>query len=336
MTSPITVRAACVAAALSVPLFAHADTFTSSASSAGSASSGSASGSLRGSSNSSTGGDKAAVADYRIIEVAKAPDRAGIARIAMQADDPQQHRARPATRHRRQGEPRSRRRRANAQARLRLRVRARRHARGLLPRARRRLVRRTCRASGASHAQPSSSGHSGSSAFCDRTQALTAGQQDRLLRFAAVDRDELDAASNGGAALISRSGLDLSRFHIRYSHAAIAWRAESGAWSARQLYYACDEGRPRIYDQGVAGFSMGIDDPALGYVSIVWLPDDAAQSLRRASLDSTRALNLVAASYSANAYPFSLRHQNCNQWVVEMLAVAWGDLADGDDLRGRA
>ena len=103
-------------------------------------------------------------------------------------------------------------------------------------------------AAGAAHAQ------SASSAYCDRAQPLTAGQQDRLLRFAAVVRDELDAANNGGAALISRSGLDLSRFRIRYSHAAIAWRAEIGAWSARQLYYACDEGRPRIYDQGVAGF----------------------------------------------------------------------------------
>ena len=188
----------------------------------------------------------------------------------------------------------------------------------------------------AAHAQSSLPGRSASSAFCDRTQALTAGQQDRLLRFAAVIRDELDEAKGEDAALISRSGLDLARFRIRYSHAAIAWRGENGAWSARQLYYACDEGRPRIYDQGVAGFAMGTDDAALGYVSIVWLPGDAAESLRRASQDSSRALNLVAASYSANAYAFSLRHQNCNQWVAEMLAVAWGDLADGDDLRGRA
>ncbi|MEP7100503.1 MAG: DUF2145 domain-containing protein [Burkholderiales bacterium] len=191
-------------------------------------------------------------------------------------------------------------------------------------------------AAGAAHAQSGSFGHAGSSAFCDRLQPLTARQQDRLLRFAAVVRDELDAGNPDGAALISRSGLDLSRFRIRYSHAAVAWRDGSGAWSARQLYYACDEGRPRIYDQGMAGFAMGIDDPGLGYLAIVWLPDDAAQSLRRASLDSSRALNLVAASYSANAYPFSLRYQNCNQWVAEMLAVAWGDLADGSDLRARA
>jgi len=191
---------------------------------------------------------------------------------------------------------------------------------------------------GAAQAQSGSAGHpafSGSAAFCDRMHPLTAAQQDRLLRFAAVVRDEL-AATDGNAALISRSGLDLSRFDIRYSHAAVAWRGESGAWSARQLYYACDESRPRIYDQGLAGFVTGIDDPALGYVSIVRLPADAAGALRRTSLDTPRALHLLAARYSANAYPFSLRYQNCNQWVMELLAVAWGDLADGDDLRPRA
>ena len=90
MTHPNLLRLACAAAVLGAAMFAHADSFTSSASSAGSASSGSVSDSLRGSSKSSTGGDKAAAGDYRIIEVAKAPDRAGIARITMQADDPQQ------------------------------------------------------------------------------------------------------------------------------------------------------------------------------------------------------------------------------------------------------
>jgi hypothetical protein len=128
---------------------------------------------------------------------------------------------------------------------------------------------------------------------------------------------------DGDTALISRSGLDLSRFHIRYSHAAVARRDETGTWSARQLYYACDEARPRIYDQGLAGFVMGTDDPALGYISIVRLPAGAAQSLRYASLDTSRVQHLLATSYSANAYPFSTRYQNCNQWVVEMLAVAW-------------
>jgi hypothetical protein len=171
--------------------------------------------------------------------------------------------------------------------------------------------------------------------FCSRSASMSASQQARLLRFAAVIRDEL-AATPGSAALISRSGLDLSRFQIRYSHAALAWRKDEGSWDTRQLYYACDESRPRIFDQGVAGFAMGMDDTSLGYISLVRLPPEAAQQLRSASLDTPRALNLLAASYSANAYAFSLRYQNCNQWLAELLAVAWGELADGPDLRERA
>ncbi len=186
-------------------------------------------------------------------------------------------------------------------------------------------------AAGGAQAQSSS----GSAAFCDRAQALSAGQQDKLLRFAAIVREELGQGGDA-AALVSRSGLDLSRFNIRYSHAAVAWREADGAWSARQLYYACDESRPRIFDQGLAGFAMGTDDPSLGYVAIVRLPADAAAALRSAALDTPRALRLLAARYSANAYPFSLRYQNCNQWVMEMLAAAWGGLADGDELRARA
>lgn len=175
---------------------------------------------------------------------------------------------------------------------------------------------------------------SSSPAFCDRLKPLSASQQDTLLRFAAIVRQQLPDGE--GAALVSRSGLDLSRFDIRYSHTAVAWRTASGAWSARQLFYACDEGRPRIFDQGVAGFAMGIDDPALGYISIVRLPSTAALALRDAALDTPRALHLLAARYNATAFPFSTEYQNCNQWIAELMAAAWGALADGDDMRARA
>ena len=185
---------------------------------------------------------------------------------------------------------------------------------------------------GAAHAGGSLS----SSRFCDRAQELTAAEQDKLLRFAAVVREEL-AATEGSVALISRSGLDLSRFGIRYSHAALAWRHDDDAgWSARQLYYACDEGRPRIFDQGTAGFAMGTDNPQLGYISIVRLPAETVPPLRRTLLDLPRVQHLLAGSYSANAYAYGLAYQNCNQWVVELLATAWGELPDGADLRQRA
>jgi hypothetical protein len=171
--------------------------------------------------------------------------------------------------------------------------------------------------------------------FCDNQDKLSAGEQDRLLRFAAVVRTELGKTTDE-VALISRSGLDLSRFAIRYSHAALALRGPDGAWAARQLYFACDEQRPRIFDQGIAGFAMGTDDPAVGYIAIVRLPTGAASTLDLAARDKPRALHLLAGTYSANAYPWSLRYQNCNQWVIEMMASSWGDLPDGADLRARA
>jgi hypothetical protein len=157
---------------------------------------------------------------------------------------------------------------------------------------------------------------------CDRAIPITATQQDQLLRFAAVVREAL-AASGAQAALISRSGTDLSRFGLRYSHAGIALADGLGTpWAVRQLYYACAEGAPRLFDQGLAGFVSGSDDASVGYVSLLLLPPEAAAPLAAATRDNTLALGLLNATYSANAYPFSTTYQNCNQWVAELLAAA--------------
>lgn len=165
--------------------------------------------------------------------------------------------------------------------------------------------------------------------LCDRSVTLDAAQQDRLLRLAAVVKRELEA-SGQAVALISRSGLDLSRLGIRYSHAGISLKASQNTpWSVRQLYFACDEGRSRLYDQGLGGFLFGTDDPTLGYVSIVLLPAGEAAALESAALDKALALRLLTGAYSANAYAWGLRYQNCNQWVIELLAAALGGTADG-------
>jgi hypothetical protein len=188
-----------------------------------------------------------------------------------------------------------------------------------------------CACAGAGKASPLASLR-----FCDEAVPMTARQQDRLLRFAAIIRHELDD-SGQSLALISRNGTDLHRFGVRYSHAGVSMKVNgNGPWSVRQLYYACDERRPRLYDQGLPGFLFGTDDPEVGYVSIVLLPIAEAAPVERAALDKARALRLLAATYSANAYPFSVEYQNCNQWVVELLAAAWGPLGDADDLRTRA
>lgn len=180
--------------------------------------------------------------------------------------------------------------------------------------------------------------HAGVARFCDRQAQVSVQQQDTLLRFGGIIKSTLDR-SGATVAILSRSGLDLSRFGVRYSHAGVSLKASNNTpWSVRQLYYACDEKKPRIYDQGMAGFLLGTDDPSIGYVSMLLLPADEAASLERAALDDQLALRLLSPAYSANAFPFSVRYQNCNQWLVELLATAWGGeaVAQADDARTSA
>lgn len=171
--------------------------------------------------------------------------------------------------------------------------------------------------------------------FCERGKQVTADEQDRVLRFAGAVKRELQA-SQRSVALIARAGLDLRRFDLLYSHAGVALKDGDGAWTVRQLYYACDESRPRLFDQGVAGFALGADAPGQGHVALVFLDGDDGARLEQAARDKALALALLAARYSANAYAFGTRYQNCNQWVAEMLASAWGGVTGRDKPREQA
>jgi len=172
--------------------------------------------------------------------------------------------------------------------------------------------------------------------FCERPRQITAAEQDRVLRFAGAIKAELEA-SGERVALIARAGVDLSRFGLLYSHTGVALKDNPGSpWGVRQLYYACDEARPRLFDQGMSGFALGADAPAHGHVSLLFLPREQAALLEQAALDKPLALSLLAGAYSANAYAFGTRYQNCNQWVAELLASAWGGLAAGSQARAQS
>ncbi|WP_418318351.1 DUF2145 domain-containing protein [Piscinibacter sakaiensis] len=173
--------------------------------------------------------------------------------------------------------------------------------------------------------------------FCDRPADLSAAEQDRILRFGAIVKTHLEQSGHR-LALVSRSGLDLGRFGVRYTHAGVSLQASREApWAVRQLYYACAEQRPRIFDQGMAGFLLGLDNPRQGFISAVLLPPEAEAELERVVLDDRQALQLLGAGYSANAHAFSVSYQNCNQWLAEMLAAAWNsDASDGREPRAAA
>ena len=163
--------------------------------------------------------------------------------------------------------------------------------------------------------------------YCDAGTPLTAAQQDRMLRVAALVKAELER-SGSRAALVARSGLNLRWFDMRYSHAGISLQASSESrWAVRQLYFSCDDLQPRLFDQGLPAFLLGTEDPSLGYVSVVTLPAASAATLEPVALDNRQALSLLSANYSANAYVYSQRLQNCNQWLAELLGLAWGAAA---------
>lgn len=159
--------------------------------------------------------------------------------------------------------------------------------------------------------------------YCDNPPALSAAQQDKLLRVSSIIRSELDR-SGTTAAILARSGLNLRWFDMRYSHAGLSLkRSADTPWAVRQLYFSCDEKSPRLFDQGLSAFLLGTEDPELGYISILTLPEAATQRLEPLALDNRQALSLLAADYSANAHTWSTRYQNCNQWLVELLGLAW-------------
>jgi hypothetical protein len=166
--------------------------------------------------------------------------------------------------------------------------------------------------------------HAGISRYCEKPSTLNAAQHDRMFRFGAVIKDELEK-SGATLAVVARSGTDLSRFGVRYSHAGFSLKhSPDTPWAVRQLYYACEENKPLIFDQGMAAFLLGTNEPDLGYVSVLLLPAEPAAALEHSALDNALALKLLGSTYSANSYPFSERYQNCNQWVAEMMAAAWG------------
>jgi hypothetical protein len=173
---------------------------------------------------------------------------------------------------------------------------------------------------------------------------------DARLDLAALVEEALRAEASP-VALISRSGLNLRAIGHRYSHSGWVRRAsadpaapEQDRWSVRQLYFDCDTAQPRVFDEGLAGFVRGVSDGTWPRLSVVWWPAQAphaphaphtphapAERLARAVGDSTLALALLAPQYQAQAHVWNLHTQNCNQWLVEMLAAAFGGVGTRSD-----
>lgn len=173
--------------------------------------------------------------------------------------------------------------------------------------------------------------------FCPTPAPVSAAQADGHLQMAQLIQNDLDA-QGVSVGVVSRSGLNLRAIGHLYSHAGWLRGPRAGSqsdpartawpWTVRQLYFDCASGRPRVFDEGLPGFVRGVAPGSRPRLSVVWWPVADTLLLQRAVGDDALAVALVAPRYQAQAHPWSGDAQNCNQWLVELLAAAWSGARD--------
>ncbi len=135
-------------------------------------------------------------------------------------------------------------------------------------------------------------------------------------------RDALDA-SGAEVAIVARSGQDLTKYRLRYSHLGFAVRDHAdGPWTVVHELNECATADSMLYAQGLGTFFL---DDMFRYEALIVIPDAAVQRRLRTILASDRAARMHEPHYNVVAFPFSTRYQNSNQWALEVLAMASAD-----------
>jgi hypothetical protein len=127
-------------------------------------------------------------------------------------------------------------------------------------------------------------------------------------------------ASGAQVALVARAGQDLSKYNLRYSHMALAWRDHpKGRWLVVHELNECGTAQSSLYNEGLGNFFM---DDIFMYETLIMVPSQETQQQLARLLTSNTPKRLHEAHYNMLAYPFSTKYQNSNQWVLETLAAA--------------
>lgn len=130
-------------------------------------------------------------------------------------------------------------------------------------------------------------------------------------------------ASGAQVALVARAGQDLSKYNLRYSHMALAWRDHpQGRWLVVHELNECGTAQSSLYNEGLGNFFM---DDIFMYETLIMVPSQETQQQLARLLASNTPKRLHESHYNMLAYPFSTKYQNSNQWVLETLAAASND-----------
>lgn len=135
--------------------------------------------------------------------------------------------------------------------------------------------------------------------------------------------------SGARVVLLARSGQDLGRWGLRWSHLGFAYREDRGergergggaVWRVLHKLNACGTASGALYRQGLGEFFL---DDLFEYTAAWVVPTPELQrQLLPLLQDNARAAQLHQAAYSMVAYPWAQTYQQSNQWALETLALA--------------
>jgi len=182
----------------------------------------------------------------------------------------------------------------------------------------------------------------------------------RALGLAERVQQSLDA-SGAQVVIIARSGQDLTKYSLQWSHLAFAYRDDPaplpmplatattpvmgqisgqpvnpppprhGTWRIVHKLNQCGTADAAVFRQGLAEFFL---DTPFRYEAAYVVPDPEVQAaLMRTVADDRRLVQWHTPAYSVVAYPWSTRYQQSNQWALETLA---GSLDPAATTRERA
>ena len=141
----------------------------------------------------------------------------------------------------------------------------------------------------------------------------------RGLTLAERTRNALDA-SGASVVLLARSGQDLSKYGLRYSHLGWAYKSASGQWMIVHKLNTCGSADASIYRQGLGEFFL--DDPFRFEAAWVVPTPDVQARLHPLLQDNAQVAVLNTRAYSIVSYVWATRYQQSNQWALELLAQA--------------
>ncbi len=143
------------------------------------------------------------------------------------------------------------------------------------------------------------------------------------LAMAEKARQALEA-SGEQVLLLARSGQDLSKYGLRYSHLGFAYRQPDGQggaiWRVVHKLNSCGTADADIYRQGLGEFFL--DDPWRYEAAWVAPNREIQQRLLPLLQDDVAIARLHIKAYNMLSYPWSTRYQQSNQWAIETLAMA--------------